>query len=105
MPVSKGDKRNNLCSAAYGQSPVRNAPAVIVISSVYEKTTVKYGERGVRYVHMEVGHTAQNIYLQSVSLHIGTVFIGAFDDDKVKNILYMPRNENPLGIMPVGRID
>ncbi|MCD4810897.1 MAG: nitroreductase family protein [Methanosarcinales archaeon] len=38
---------------------------------VYERTTRKYGERGVRDVHMEVEHAAQNVYLQAVSLGLG----------------------------------
>jgi nitroreductase len=38
---------------------------------VYERATRKYGERGVRDVHMEVGHAAQNVYLQAVSLGLG----------------------------------
>jgi len=38
---------------------------------VYERTTRKYGERGVRDVHMEVGHAAQNVYSQAVSLGLG----------------------------------
>jgi len=99
-----GDKRDELCKAALGQTSVRNAAAVIVISAVYERTTVKYGDRGIQYVHMESGHAAQNIFLQSVPLNIGTVVIGAFYDEAVKNVLKMPESEQPLYIMPVGRI-
>jgi len=81
---------------------VRNAAAVIVFSAVYKRTTVKYGERGIRYVHMEAGHAAQNVYLQAVSLNIGTLVIGAFHDDEVKKIIRMADSEQPLYIMPIG---
>jgi nitroreductase len=52
---------------------------------------------------MEVGTAAQNIYLQAVSLNLGTVFIGAFHDDQVKGVLQLSKDEIPLAIMPVGR--
>ncbi len=101
--IAEGDQRQALCQAALGQSAVQDAAAIIVISAVYERTTVKYGERGVSYVHMEVGSVAQNIYLQAVSLNLGTVFIGAFHDNEVKKVLQMGKDEQPLGLLPVGR--
>ncbi|MDO9348651.1 MAG: nitroreductase family protein, partial [Anaerolineales bacterium] len=61
------------------------------------------GERGVSYVQMEVGSVAQNISLQATSLNLGTVFIGAFHEDEVKKVLHMAGDEQPLGLMPVGR--
>jgi len=101
--VSKGDIRSQLSAAALGQEPVENAAAVIVIAAVYDRTTGKYGDRGIRYVHMEVGSAAQNIYLQAVSLDLGTVFIGAFDDEEIKKVVGLQDQEQPLCIMPVGR--
>lgn len=98
-----GDTRRELSHAALGQSSVAEAPAVIVIAAVYERTKVKYGERGVQYVHMEVGAASQNIYLQAESLGLGTVFIGAFHDGRVSEILHLKADEHPLGLMPVGR--
>jgi len=53
---------------------------------------------------MEVGHAAQNVYLQAVSLNLGTVVVGAFRDDKLRKILNMPDEEHPLYIMPIGEI-
>lgn len=102
--VLKGDRRNELCSAALGQTSVKNAPAVIVFSAVYGRTTVKYGDRGIQYVYMETGHAAQNVFLQAVALDLGTVVIGAFYDEAVKKVLKMPGEEQPLYIMPVGRM-
>jgi SagB-type dehydrogenase family enzyme len=103
LGIVKGDRRIDLFNAALGQSPVRRADAVVVLSGVYERTTTKYGERGIRYVYMEAGHAAQNVYLQAVPLGLGTVVIGAFSDEEVKRILKMPDREIPLYIMPVGR--
>ncbi len=103
IKTADGDKRIELCRAALGQSPIRNAAAVLVFSAVYERVTVKYGERGIRYVHMEAGHAAQNVYLQAASLHLGTVVVGAFDDEQVRTVLHLPEGEQPLAIMPLGR--
>lgn len=104
IKVADGDMRNELASAALKQGCVRRGAVSIVISAVYERMTRKYGQRGVQYVHMEVGHVAQNIYLQAISLNLGTVVVGAFYDDEVKTVLKMPEEEHPLCIMPVGRI-
>jgi SagB-type dehydrogenase family enzyme len=101
--VSKGDKRTQVSAAALGQSCVKKSAAVIVLAAVYERTMKKYGQRGIRYVHIEVGNASQNIYLQAVSLELGTVIIGAFDDEKVKRVLNMLNTEQPLAIMPVGK--
>jgi SagB-type dehydrogenase family enzyme len=102
--VVKGDKRTELRNAALGQTSVSNAAAVIVFAAVYERTTVKYGDRGIQYVHIEAGHAAQNVFLQAVPLALGTVVIGAFHDDAVKEVLKMSEREEPLYIMPVGRM-
>ncbi|MEA3438777.1 MAG: SagB/ThcOx family dehydrogenase, partial [Chloroflexota bacterium] len=101
--IAQGDLRDELQAASLDQSAIGDAPAVIVIAAVYERTTVKYGDRGNRYVHMEVGSAAQNVYLQAVSLDLGTVFIGAFHDQNINSLLHMQEDEHPLAIMPVGR--
>lgn len=101
--LQRGDFRDNLYSAALSQPPVREAPAVIIISSVDDRITPRYGERGIRYADMEAGHAAQNIYLQSVSLDLGIVVIGAFDDEDIGDIVKMTAGERPLYLIPVGK--
>jgi SagB-type dehydrogenase family enzyme len=103
IQTGAGDKRQDLFGAALQQSAVKDAAIVLVISAVFERTTVKYGQRGIRYVHMEVGHAAQNVYLQAESLALGTVFIGAFHEEEVRAVLQMNEEEVPLGLMPVGK--
>lgn len=97
------DLRAELASAALGQSCVKTGAASIVFTAFYERTTRKYDERGIRYVHMEAGHAAQNVSLQAVSLNLATVVVGAFHDKKVQEILGLPRDEAPLIIMPIGK--
>ncbi len=97
-----GDKRGELCGAALWQSFIEEAPVSFVITAVYERTTVKYGKRGIRYVHIEVGHSAQNIHLEAVALGLASVPVGAFRDDEVKKVLSLPPSEEPLYIIPVG---
>lgn len=98
-----GDIRYDLANAAIGQSMISRAPVTIAISCIFERTTRKYGERGMRYVFMEAGHAAQNIHLQAVSLSLGTVVVGAFRDDQVKSALGLRPDESPLLLMPVGK--
>jgi SagB-type dehydrogenase family enzyme len=99
----EGDMTPALQTVAHSQAPVGEAPANIVICALPERTTGKYGNRGIRYVHIEAGHAAQNVYLQAVALDLGTVSIGAFEDAGVRRILNLSPGEEPLYIMPVGR--
>ncbi len=98
-----GDKRTQLSRAALRQGAIKNAPAVLMLCAVYERMTGKYGQRGIRYVHMEVGHAAQNACLQAIALGLNTVVIGAFRDTEVKAIAQLPADEQPLYFVPVGR--
>jgi SagB-type dehydrogenase family enzyme len=97
------DLRPAICRAALEQDAIREAPAVFVITAIYERTAQKYGEaRTPRYVHMEVGHAAQNLLLEAVALGMGGVPVGAFYDAEVQNALSLPREERPLYLIPVG---
>ena len=102
LPLLDGDLRNRLARAALGQMWLADAPAVVVIAAVYERTTRKYGPRASRYVHVEAGHAAQNLFLQAGALDLGTVVVGAFRDDSVAGLLQLPDDVQPLLLMPVG---
>lgn len=100
--VKKGDFRNRIATACLGQSFIEDAPISIVIAAEYERTTVRYGERGIRYVHMEAGHAGENIYLQAGASGLGTVVVGAFLDVDLAQVLSLPEEQVPLYVMPVG---
>lgn len=100
----KGDKRSELCRAGLGQSSIKNAPAVMVFCAVFERVTGRYGKRGIQYVHMEVGHAIQNVCLQAISLGLGSVIIGAFNDYDAKEVMNLELDEQPLLMLPVGKL-
>lgn len=95
------DLRKEIARASLNQMFIADAGVVIVITAVFKRTAWRYGERAYRYINNEVGHCAQNIHLQAVALGLGSVPIGAFDDDRVKKILKL-KEEEPLYIIPVG---
>jgi SagB-type dehydrogenase family enzyme len=96
-----GDHRAELADAALRQGAISTAPAVLVLAADFSRTARRYGERAPRYVYMEAGHVGENVHLQCEALGMGTVMIGAFQDDRVKKLLGI--EQEPLYIMPVGR--
>ena len=97
-----GDLRKRLCSACLEQHFIRRAPLSFVVCAEYYRTTASYGDRGVRYVHMEVGHLGQNLALQGEALGLCSVMVGAFRDEDVSRVLNLPPELKPLYVVPVG---
>ncbi|UCC94965.1 MAG: SagB/ThcOx family dehydrogenase [Candidatus Omnitrophota bacterium] len=100
--INTEDIRSPLCRACLNQAWIKNAAAILIICADYQMTTSHYGARGRRYVDIEIGHAGQNVYLEATALGLGTVAIGAFADEEVKEILRIP--ETPLYLMPLGRL-
>ncbi len=98
------DIRSDLAKAALNQEMIEDAPVSLFFSAVFERTAQRYGDRArERYVCMEMGHVGQNVYLQSEALGLGTCAIGAFNDNKVAEVMQLTDEEEALYIMPVGR--
>jgi SagB-type dehydrogenase family enzyme len=101
--VIASDRRAELSQGAWRHHSVTDAPASLVFAAVYARTTRKYGGRGVRYVHMDAAHAAENVYLQAAALDLATFVIGGFEDAAVAKAVGLPAAEEPLAIMPVGK--
>ena len=100
--ILEGDIRKKLKEICLGQQWVEDAPVDIIITGVYKRTTIKYGDRGIRYVYLEAGTACQNILLQAVSLGLGAVPVGAFRDNQIQEILNLSKDETPLFVIPIG---
>jgi len=100
--VRPDDQREALAKHSLHQMWAAKAPVTFVIVCEYSRTTGKYRERGVKYVHYEAGNVSQNIFLQCESLGLSAGIIGAFHDDEMSAALGLPKSFEPLLSMPVG---
>ncbi len=100
--MQTNDVRRALGAAALGQPCVAYAPAIIVFGAVCARTTKRYGERGLMYIYMEIGHAAQNLMLKAVALGLGTVAVGAFDEQAAATLLQVHKDTRMLYLVPVG---
>ncbi|MBA7620485.1 hypothetical protein ES703_27835 [subsurface metagenome] len=100
--ITSEDLSKKLAQASWDQNFIAEAYLNVIICAIFERTTQRYGQRGIRYVYMEVGHCAQNIHLEAVALGLSSVPIGAYEDNKVKDVLDLKKKIEPLYIIPVG---
>lgn len=96
IKVAEGDKKAELFKAV-GQSPIKNAPVALVFTGLMEKA------QRPTWMYLEAGHASQNVYLQAVSLKLGTVAMAGFKEEEVKKALNLSEKEQPLYIMPIGK--
>ena len=96
-----GDKRAELTGAP-GRAPgwAANAPMLVVFAGAWDRASRRFSARTERYVAMEIGLAAQNVYLQAAALGLGTTFMANFNDSAMTRIL--GADERPMGVMPVG---
>jgi len=102
--VYDDDRREEVYDASLKQSSVLSADVIFVLVGFVERTSVKYGERALRYIFTEAGHICQNMLLEVTDLGLGAVPIGAFEDDEILEILNLSGDVVPLYIITVGRI-
>jgi SagB-type dehydrogenase family enzyme len=98
-----GDRRRALAAAAFRQTWMADAPGIFVIAAAFRRTTMKYGERGERYVHIEAGHAGQNLCLQAAALGLGTTVVGAFSNADVARVLGLSEDVEAILIIPAGK--
>lgn len=97
------DRKEKLVAAAYGQNCVKEAPVVLAINACPDISGNQYGERGRRlYAIQDATIFASYIQLAAISLGLDTVWLGAFDDKKVQDILGLDSESVPVTLMPLG---
>jgi len=102
----EGDLRDAFRDISMGQDFVGDASSIFIFTALYERIRWRYGIRGYRYVHIDGGCAAENLYLVCEALGLGTVIIGAFYDTLLSNLLGLDTSkEFPLFFMPVGYVD
>lgn len=104
--IKHGDFNSIIAKATFNQTWLEDAPAIIVITATKSKTAKKYAHYATKYVNMEAGAVAENIYLQAAANKLGTTLVGAIGDSKqICMTLSLSKEEAPLAVMPVGNIN
>lgn len=101
--VTAGDMRVAVASAAQNQKMLTEAPISIVYTADFETTKRNYGDKVRDYIYVNLGHSAQNVYLQAEALDMHSCVIGGFTAEEVHKALKLPKNESVIYLMPVGK--
>ena len=101
--ISDKNFAKEVAKASLHQYWMAEASGMILITAEYSRITGKYGKRGIRYAHIEAGHVAQNCLLQAESLNLKVGIVGAFEDQKLMDLLPIPKTHEPILILPMGR--
>jgi nitroreductase len=95
--------KHELARGALDQMFVAQAPLVIVVISDVRRSARRYGERGVRFFSIIDGaFVAMLILLAVVDEGLGACFVGSFYDEEVQEVLSLPQEVRPIGIIPIG---
>ncbi|WP_424357443.1 nitroreductase family protein [Methanocella sp. MCL-LM] len=100
--VQDSTTKDRLSDAALKQRFVRDAPVCIVVCTNLPRTKNKYGSRADLYVLQDTAASVMNMMLQAVDLGLGTCWVGAFEENRVSEILKLPQGIRPVAIIPVG---
>lgn len=103
--IKEGDLRAAVAKHSVHQMWMAKAPVMLVITGEYARCTIKYGQRGVMYTHIEAGHVGQNVFLQAEAIGLKAGIVGAFNNKQIIKTIGIPSSHNPLLIMPVGFTD
>lgn len=101
--VKDDEKKKSIAHAALNQMFIAEAPIVIVVCANQERSAYRYGDRG-RYLYsiQDAAAATQNLLLAVHAEGLGACWVGAFNEEKVREILEIPKGVRPVTIVPIG---
>ncbi len=103
--LQAGDFNQAFTAASLGQPVVRRAAVVIIWTAMMLRCMVKYRDRSMRYIPMDLGHVCQNVQLAATAMGFGSCPIGAFFDDDFNELLSVDgQEETVLYLITVGKM-
>jgi len=104
--LQDGNFNQLITAACLGQPVVRRAPVVFIWTAMMLRCMVKYRDRAMRYIPMDLGHVCQNVQLAATAMDLGSCPIGAFYDDDINELLGVDGEEEAvLYLITVGRLN
>ena len=104
--IKSGDFSRRVMAAGAMQTFIGEAQVCFVLSAIFQRTRWRYRERAYRYILLEAGHIAQNLYLAAAALGLGCCAVGAFRDQALDEVVGMGGDEGEasLYLLPVGQV-
>lgn len=101
--VESREEKEALADAALGQTSISDAPVVLVFAANPRRSAAKYGERGTElYCIQDATIAAAYTQLAATALGLGSVWIGAFDEEEMRRAIGVPQGLRPVAIIPIG---
>ena len=85
--LKEGEPGPQTASAALDQGMAGTAAVVFIWTAIPERSKWKYLERAYRYIYLDAGHIAQNLYLAATGLGLGCCGIGALYDEEANDLV------------------
>ncbi|MDD2834763.1 MAG: SagB/ThcOx family dehydrogenase [Methanothrix sp.] len=102
--ISEGTKIPELFNSSMGgkEDWRKSAPAVFIVTGVFERMNKIPGQDLSRFVYVEAGTASENLLLEVVSLGLGSTYTAGFDENKTREYLSLESGETPIAVLPVG---
>ncbi len=85
---------------------IQTAPVLVIACAVPEKHEMYYGLRGKRlYNIQDCAAAIENILLAATDADLGTCWIGAFEEEKIRSLFGIPVDVRPQAIISMGYAD
>lgn len=100
--VKSKETREKLVEAANGQKFVGEAPITIVACSTESKRVMPCGQFAYT---VDISIAVSFMILEATDQGLGTCWLGAYDEEKVRNILQIPENIRVPAMFTLGYAD
>ena len=101
--VKRPDQRVELAAVALGQNFMAQAPLALIFCTHADRSTRKYGQRGASLYCLQDATIACTYAMLAVTaLGLSSVWVGAFDAEKVSDIINAPQAYYPVAMLSIG---
>jgi nitroreductase len=95
--------RQAVLEAGYHQDLLASAPALLIFCADAERNRESYGERGTSlFALQDATLAAAYAQLAATALGLGSCWVGAFDEDRMRSLLGLPERLRPVAVIAIG---
>jgi nitroreductase len=101
--IRSPEHRQALVKAAEDQTFLAEAPVVLVFCANPARSAIWYEERGRKlYSVQDATIACTYAMLAAAALGLATVWVGAFDEERVRTAISIPPDLVPVALLPIG---